>query len=154
MGRYWGDSLVVMAIFLKKQAKPKLYVKKYWKSFSTNPLLGTGIDVKEMPDSHICCVNCSKPFFEVFVDSANHKIQIACLSCGWDTKLLFPFDTDIKGRIADGKFQCFRHQEIKDGMIPAFVLLKNTDVFAIGCQHCATEVILDLRTKSNIILAN
>ena len=135
-----------MANILK--GKTQLRVKEFSEPLSEDKILGTGIDVMTMPDSHLCCSKCSKPFFEVWVYTSNHYIEVGCVSCGWSTRLLLPYDIDLSKRFGEGKFECFKHKD------KGFVIIKNSDVLCVGCRYCKTEVQIKLDTKTNIILSD
>lgn len=124
----------------------RLRVKEVRLPCSTDPALGTGIDITKLPEGHLCCTHCGKPFFECWVDLPNHRITMGCIHCGSSYKLLAPLDVDLKA-LGQGRFSCHRHP--KSGL----VLIHNVDVICIGCQYCDTEADIKLRKSSGLILA-
>lgn len=128
------------------KSRPKLHVRKWEAPLHQNLILGSGIDVIKMPESHLACPNCSCPFWEVQTTQTSHKIECGCMRCGWETKLLLPSDLDIS-RLGNGRFTCTKHA--RAGM----VIIKNIDVLSIGCQMCKTEVDLKLKTSNLIVSA-
>lgn len=136
-----------MVTILKKE-HTRLRVKEWKSELKDDVILGTGIDVLAMPDSHLCCAKCSKPFFEVWVYGDSHRIEVGCVSCGWSTRLLLPMDIDLNARFGQGKFECFKHKTA------GFVIIKNVETLSIGCRYCRTEVNISCKTKNNLILAN
>lgn len=141
-----------MAVILK--GKTRLRVREFKSELKDDVVLGTGIDVLAMPDSHLSCSKCSKPFWEVWVYGDNHRIEIGCLSCGWSTRLLLPMDIDLAKRFGEGKFECQRWSNGKIAGHVGFIIIKNNEYLSIGCRYCKTEVNIKCLTKSNLIMAN
>ena len=125
----------------------RLRVKANEAPLSGDKVLGQGIDVVKMPEGHVACPMCDTPYFECWVGLDNHRIEIGCCKCGWDTRLLLPIETDLK-EFLNGKFTCFKHPKGQ------MVIIKNIDMLCVGCRYCRTQIVLDLKTKSNLILAN
>ena len=135
-----------MANFIVNK-KTRLRVKQWEAPLTGDKILGKGIDITTCPDGHLSCPQCARPQFECWVYSDKHYIEIGCIGCGWSERILLPYDVDLSKRFGEGRFTCFRHPT--SGMI----IIKNTDKLCIGCQFCKTQVILDIQSKSNLIIA-
>lgn len=106
---------------------------------------GFGLDVLTMPDGHLGCSECHKPFFEIWVNPISHLVEVGCFSCGWSTKLILPMTALASANGLGGKFECSKH---KSGM----VIIKNTDILCFGCRYCEHEVRLLVRNDNLIQL--
>lgn len=111
---------------------------------STSDILGTGIDVMHLPEGHMACTICNGYKFECSIIGDFHRLEIGCMACGKAYRMLFPFDCPLPPQ--NGRFTCFKHPD--KGMI----IVHNVDVLCVGCESCKTEIVFELKTKSNLIL--
>lgn len=133
-----------MAILLKKE-KPQMRVKAFEDVLSSSSILGDGIDVLKMPDSHLCCNKCKGFSFECWVYLDTHRIELGCLKCGDATRLLLPLDIDLSVFGKAGRFTCFKHGD------KGFIIIKNNNVLCVGCESCRTQILLKLKSDSLIV---
>ena len=135
-----------MTITILTKDKTRLRVKEVQLAQSESKILGTGIDVMTLPDGHLSCSKCSGYKFECWVYLDNHRIEMGCMGCGDSCRLLFPYDISLPGN--GGRYSCKRHPK------GAMIVIHNTDVLCIGCELCSSQMLIQLRTKSNLILAD
>lgn len=137
----------MVASFLKKLFPTnRLRVKQFEMPLMTSKLLGSGIDVMTLPEGHMSCVQCQGYKFECWNYGDSHRIELGCMACGESYRLLFPLDIVLPEK--QGRYSCLRHPS--KGMI----VIHNIDVLSVGCECCYTEMNIQLKTKSNIILAD
>lgn len=136
-----------MVEILKKQ-HTKLRVKQIDLPESKSPLLGAGIDVMTLPEGHMSCSKCSGYKWEAWVGLDNHRLEMGCLGCGHSCRLLFPLDIDLMAFGGSGRFVCKKHPS--KGM----VLIHNSGYLCVGCESCRTEATVQLRTESNLVVAD
>ncbi len=127
-----------------KKEKTKLRVHAYEAPLTGNNVLGEGIDIMTMPDGHLSCAQCQSPWMECQTMLDNHRLEVGCVKCGWNTRILFPIDVDLF-QLGNGIFRCKKHSN-------EMVVIKNDDTVCIGCRYCKTEVQIKLRTESNLVL--
>jgi hypothetical protein len=108
-------------------------------------ILGEGIDISVAPDGHLSCPGCQRFRFEVSKLGDSHRLEIGCMHCGWNTRLLLPIDCDLS-RLDNGRFSCLKHKD--RGM----VIIKNNTALCIGCESCATQIVLDMRSNTGLVV--
>lgn len=121
----------------------RLRVKEVELPASSSPILGAGIDVMTLPEGHLSCVKCHGHRFECWLYGDNHRLEMGCMKCNENYRLLFPMD--VKWPQRHGRFVCQRHPT------KAMILIHNIDVVSIGCELCKTEIDIFLDTKTNLI---
>lgn len=137
------------AIINRKKIGPgELFVHAVELPQSKDKILGTGIDVMNLPEGHLCCAQCGNHRFECWVYLDAHRLECGCQKCGWSCRLLFPLDVSLGRFRQPGRFVCKRHPN------KGFVIIHNTDTLSCGCELCNTEVNIKLRTESNLVLAD
>ena len=124
----------------------RLRVKEFTAPAPTTMEFLGGVDALTMPDSHLSCPMCRSPWWECWIHKGDkHNIQVGCMKCGYDTRILIPRDIPLD-QFAEGRFTCFKHPNA--GM----AIIHNTDVLCIGCQNCKSEVRLKLKTNTNLVV--
>ena len=129
------------------ERKKRLRVKEVQLPVSSNQILGDGIDAMKLPEGHLSCPQCGRASFECWNMLDSHRIEIGCLRCGWSNRLLLPYDVDVS-RMGKGKYSCKKHPE------RGWIIIHNSKKLCIGCESCATQVILDLDSKNNLVIAD
>lgn len=132
-----------MTTTILTRTKTRMRVKEV-KLPVTQGVLGTGIDVMNLPEGHLSCGKCSGYRFEAWMFGSNYRVECGCMSCGESVRLLFPMDIIIP----EGRFTCSRHPE--KGM----VILHNVDVVSVGCEKCITQINFDLRKAKGMVIAH
>lgn len=135
-----------MTITLLKKTKTRMRVKEFSAPLDEHVVLGQGIDVTKMPDSHLCCSKCSGFYFEAWLLLDARRIEMGCLKCGKMERILFPVDLKLERFGTNGRFTCKRHPT--KGM----VLIKNQETVCIGCECCVTEIQIKVRTLTNLVV--
>lgn len=137
----------MVANYLKRDPTKQKGLRVREFNLPQNPGLLIGdIDVMVLPEGHLCCSKCHQYKFEPWVYLDNHRINLGCLECGNEVRLLFPLDISLPGNT--GRYACKRHPK------KGFVVIHNIDVLSIGCELCRTEIQVKLRNTNNIILPN
>lgn len=131
------------ALLKRELPNNRLRVKELSLPLATSSILGDGIDVTTLPEGHFCCVHCKEYKFECSIMGDFHRLEAGCMNCGHAYRFLFPLDCPLPPR--KGRFQCFKH--MNKGMI----VIHNIDKICVGCELCKTQIVFDIRTKSNII---
>lgn len=121
-----------MAVILKGKEEPKLQVRDIPLPMPDSPLLSTGIDVTTLPQGHLICWKCKRHLFECSVYGDNHRVEMGCIECNQNYRLLFPLTVTMP--TAQGRFTCKKHPD--KGM----VLIHAASVVCIGCEKCNTEI--------------
>lgn len=132
-----------MVNFLKRE-KTKMRVREVSLPASISPLLGMGIDATTLPEGHLSCTKCKRHLFECWLYGDNHRIEMGCMECNENYRLLFPLDVELP--VKQGRFTCRRHPE--KGM----VLIHNMDTVCIGCEKCYTEIRIPLKKAQGLII--
>lgn len=136
-----------MVAFLKRLIpNNRLRVKEVSLPLATSEVLGLGIDVMTLPEGHFACVGCKGYRFECSMILDSYRLEAGCMGCGKAYRFLFPFDCPLPS--VSGRYSCFRHPD--KGM----VVIHNVGKLCVGCEKCRTQVIFDLKTKSNLVLAD
>lgn len=125
--------------------KTRLRVKEVNLPMIDSPILGYGVDVTALPEGHASCPQCGKHLFECWLYGDNHRIEMGCMECNANYRLLFPLDVNMPAQ--QGRFTCKRHPE--KGM----VLIHNVDVISIGCESCYTEIDIKLKKAQGLTIA-
>jgi hypothetical protein len=133
-----------MSITLLNKTKTQLRVREASLPLATSPILGNGIDATTLPEGHLSCVRCKGYKFEAWVYMDAHRLEMGCVQCNENYRLLFPMDVTLP---MDGRFICKKHPE------KAMVLIHNVDVVCVGCESCRSEIQIFLKTKSNLVMA-
>jgi hypothetical protein len=107
----------------------------------------TTVDATKLPEGHLSCSQCHGFKFECNNDIAAAKIVCGCLGCGAAYNFIFPLDVSLK-QMGNGRFTCKKH----DGR--GFVVIHNTDKLCFGCESCKTQVVIDLKTRNNLVIAD
>ncbi len=126
------------------KGKTRLRVKEVELPITDNKILGLGIEIASAPNGHMSCPHCKGFKWEVWTSISNVRIEVGCMGCGWNTRLLIPIDVEIN-RLGQGRFSCMKHP--RKGMI----IIKNDSCVCIGCELCKSQAILDLRTDKLIL---
>lgn len=134
-----------MVHILTGPKRTKLAVKQVALPIITSPILGTGIDATTLPEGHLGCATCGRHLFECWVYGDAHRIEMGCVECNSNYRLLFPLDVVMPP--TQGRFTCKRHPD------KAMVLIHNVDVVCVGCESCYTEIQFKLRKADGLILA-
>lgn len=142
-------------IYLKRQ-KTKMRVKQVELPLSNNPALGRGIDVTTLPEGHLTCNKCNSLLFECWVSMKNHSVEMGCMKCGHSYKLLFPLDVSLTSFGKDGRFTCQRKRDAHHNKVDhsnlGFIVIHNIDIISFGCEKCTTEVLINTKTKSDLVI--
>lgn len=133
-----------MAITLLNKTKTRLRVKETQLSAPISPVLGAGIDVMTLPEGHMACWKCKGYKFECWLYGDAHRIEMGCIDCNENYRLLFPLDVVLPEK--QGRFTCFRHPQ------KHFIVIHNIDTLSIGCEQCRTEINIQLRNKNGLII--
>lgn len=133
--------------FLKrdKDKMKGLRVKEVELPLATSEILGSGIDVTALPEGHFSCVRCKNHKFECSVILDSHRLEVGCIECNSSYRFLFPLDCPMPP--TPGRFSCKKHPD--KGMI----IIHNTDVICVGCEKCYTQILFQIKTYNNLILA-
>lgn len=136
-----------MAEILKRK-HDRLHVRAVNLPVTDDRILGSGIDVMNLPEGHLACAKCQSPFFECWVFLSLSRIEMGCIRCGYSNRLNFPYDISLSMFKKMGRFTCAKHPD------KGIVLIHNVDVISLGCQCCWREMRIPLKTKSNLVFAN
>lgn len=136
-----------MVTILTKE-KTRLRVKQVDLPITQDKILGTGIDIVTLPDGHLCCAKCSDHRFECWVYLDNHRLEMGCMKCNESYRLLFPLDVPLSPFRNTGRYTCRQHPEAGS------ILIKNMETVCIGCEKCFREVRIQLKTFTNLVLAD
>lgn len=136
-----------MVAFLKKDPDKQkgLRVREISVPLATDVVLGSGIDVMTLPEGHFACNKCHGHKFECSIILDHSRLEVGCVNCNASYRFLFPLDCPLPPH--KGRFSCKKHPE--KGMI----IIHNMGKLCVGCESCKTQIIFDLDTKNNLILA-
>lgn len=144
-----------MVEILQKK-RPKMFVREVELPVSEDKILGTGVDVTNLPEGFLACPQCKKWKFECWVYLDAHRVELGCLGCGHSMRLLFPLDIDLLRFGGAGRFTCLRRKNghlLHDKL--GMVVIHNSGTISFGCEACKTECNINVRkTESNLILAD
>lgn len=132
-------------VHILKKEQTKLRVREAKLPIVVDKILGKGIDVMALPEGHLSCARCGTFKFECWTYGDNFRIEMGCLECGENYRMLLPLDVHFPH---NGRFSCKKHPD--KGMI----LIHNVDVVSIGCECCRTELDIKLKKAKGLVLAS